>query len=60
MTIAAALAMAVGAYRAVALGEQNPARSLLTFGAIVLLTNVAVWADQRRETRRERVKRGDG
>lgn len=47
VTLISGATVVVGAYRAIALGEQYPARALLTFGGIVLLINVSVWIAQR-------------
>lgn len=48
VTALSGAALLVGAYRAIALGEQNPARGLLMFGGIVFLTNVSMWIARRR------------
>jgi len=48
VTLISGVAILIGAYRAVILGEQSPARGLLTFGGIVFLINVSTWIAQRR------------
>jgi hypothetical protein len=46
-TFIAGVAVLIGAYRAIALGDQSTARGLLLFGGIVFLTNVSAWIGRR-------------
>lgn len=48
VTLASGAAILVGAYRALALGEQGLARGLLIAGGIIFLVNVSVWIAQGR------------
>jgi hypothetical protein len=48
VTLIAGVAILVGAYRSLVLGDQGHARGLLIFGGIVFLTNVSFWIAERR------------